>query len=156
MTLRLEQWIGRESLRRTFSAIAEDTGVDEKTVRNTFRDYVNELEAQVRFEANGDVTGIDSAADGAEPESEVDPSAPSSWPQYTDTCFSVDDEEYANSNGIGAWVEVEAAADPSADSGNHPDETPEYYWGNWATGGTVGNTQGSSNGNIGATSTWSC
>lgn len=50
MTTRLVRWIGQQSLKRTFTAIAEETGVDEKTVRNIFRDYINELEKQVRFE----------------------------------------------------------------------------------------------------------
>jgi transposase len=50
MTERLVRWIGQQSLRRTFAALSEDTGVDEKTIRNIFRDYVNELEAKVRFE----------------------------------------------------------------------------------------------------------
>lgn len=31
------QYIERESLRRTFSSVAEDVGVDEKTVRNIFK-----------------------------------------------------------------------------------------------------------------------
>ncbi|SBP89986.1 hypothetical protein THIARS_90136 [Thiomonas delicata] len=50
MTDRLVVWIGQQSLRRTFASIAEDIGLDEKTVRNIFRDYVNELEKTVRFE----------------------------------------------------------------------------------------------------------
>ena len=50
MTERLCQWIGQQSLKRTFASIADDTGLDEKTIRNIFRDYVNELEAQFRFE----------------------------------------------------------------------------------------------------------
>lgn len=50
MTDRLVKWIGQQSLRRTFASIADDTGLDEKTIRNIFRDYVNELEAQFRFE----------------------------------------------------------------------------------------------------------
>lgn len=50
MTDRLVRWIGRQSLKRTFASIADDTGLDEKTVRNIFRDYVNELEAEFRFE----------------------------------------------------------------------------------------------------------
>ena len=37
-------------MKRTFASVAEDTGLDEKTIRNIFRDYVNELEAQFRFE----------------------------------------------------------------------------------------------------------
>jgi hypothetical protein len=50
MTERLCQWIGQQSLKRTFASIAADTGLDEKTIRNIFRHYVNELEAQFRFE----------------------------------------------------------------------------------------------------------
>ncbi|MBW4048486.1 MAG: ISL3 family transposase [Proteobacteria bacterium] len=50
MTERLVGWIGQQSLRRTFTSIAEDIGLDEKTVRNIFRDHVNELEKTVRFE----------------------------------------------------------------------------------------------------------
>lgn len=38
MTCRLIQYIERESLRRTFSAVAEAVGVDEKTVRNVVHD----------------------------------------------------------------------------------------------------------------------
>jgi transposase len=51
MTERLAQWIGLQSMKRTFASVAEDTGLDEKTIRNIFRDYINELEAQFRFEA---------------------------------------------------------------------------------------------------------
>ena len=50
MTDRLVKWIGQQSLKRTFASIADDTGLDEKTVRNIFRDYINELEAEFRFE----------------------------------------------------------------------------------------------------------
>lgn len=50
MTERLVQWIGRCSLKRTFASLAEEAGLDEKTIRNIFRDHVNELEATVRFE----------------------------------------------------------------------------------------------------------
>ena len=51
MTLRLVNWIGQQSLHRTFSSLAEETGVVEGTIRNIFRNHVNELEAQFRFEA---------------------------------------------------------------------------------------------------------
>jgi transposase len=44
MTHRLIQYIERESLRRTFSGVAEDVGVDEKTIRNIFNDYCERLE----------------------------------------------------------------------------------------------------------------
>jgi transposase len=50
MTDRLVKWIGQQSLRRTFASIAGDTGLDEKTIRNIFRDHINELEAKFRFE----------------------------------------------------------------------------------------------------------
>jgi transposase len=50
MTDRLVTWIGRQSLSRTFTSLADETGLDEKTIRNIFRDYVNELERTVRFE----------------------------------------------------------------------------------------------------------
>lgn len=50
MTARLVGWIEHESLRRTFAGIAEEAGVDEKTVRNIFRAHVRHLEATVRIE----------------------------------------------------------------------------------------------------------
>ena len=50
MTDRLTKWIGQQSLKRTFASIAEEVGIDEKTVRNIFRDYIKDLEAQFRFE----------------------------------------------------------------------------------------------------------
>jgi transposase len=50
MTDRLVRWSGQQSLKRTFSALADDVGVTEGTIRNIFRDYVTDLEAQVRFE----------------------------------------------------------------------------------------------------------
>lgn len=50
MTNRLIQYIEQESLRRTFSGVAEDVGVDEKTVRNIFNDYCERLETTLNFE----------------------------------------------------------------------------------------------------------
>jgi transposase len=50
MTERLVKWIGQQSLKRTFTSLAEETGVVEGTIRNIFRDYINELERTVRFE----------------------------------------------------------------------------------------------------------
>jgi transposase len=50
MTDRLVKWIGERSLKRTFASLAEETGVVEGTIRNIFRDYVNELEKTIRFE----------------------------------------------------------------------------------------------------------
>lgn len=45
-TRRLVEWIERESLRRTFVSVAEESGVHEKTVRNIFTDYVGRLDAE--------------------------------------------------------------------------------------------------------------
>lgn len=49
VTIRLIDWIQQASLEKTFTSVAEDVGVDEKTVRNIFHDYVSELEAQTEF-----------------------------------------------------------------------------------------------------------
>ena len=49
-TKRLVEFIEKQSLKRTFVSISEDIGLDEKTIRNVFRDYVNRLEKTVRFE----------------------------------------------------------------------------------------------------------
>src|SRR5699024_6501884 len=42
-------WIQEASLDKTFTSVAEEIGVDEKTVRNIFIDYVAELEEQTDF-----------------------------------------------------------------------------------------------------------
>ena len=49
VTNRLIDWIQEASLEKTFTSVAEEIGVDEKTVRNIFNDYVVELEAQTDF-----------------------------------------------------------------------------------------------------------
>lgn len=49
VTKRLIDWIQEASLEKTFTSIAEEIGIDEKTVRNIFNDYVTELEAQTDF-----------------------------------------------------------------------------------------------------------
>lgn len=49
VTNRLINWIQEESLEKTFTSVADDIGVDEKTVRNIFNDYVTELEDQTEF-----------------------------------------------------------------------------------------------------------
>jgi transposase len=46
MTARLVGWIKRESIRRTFASIAAEAGVDEKTVRNLFHEYTDEMAKQ--------------------------------------------------------------------------------------------------------------
>lgn len=58
MTARLAHWIGKQSLKRTFLTLAEETGIDEKTVRNIFADFVIELEKQYQFETPK-IMGID-------------------------------------------------------------------------------------------------
>jgi len=50
MTTRLVNWIGRQCIKRTFASVAEETGVVEGTIRNIFRDYINDLEQAIRFE----------------------------------------------------------------------------------------------------------
>jgi transposase len=50
MTARLVQWVGKQAIKRTFASIADEVGIDEKSVRSIFRDYVNELEKTIRFE----------------------------------------------------------------------------------------------------------
>lgn len=49
VTNRLKDWIQEASLGKTFTSVADDIGVDEKTVRNIFNDYVAELEIQTDF-----------------------------------------------------------------------------------------------------------
>jgi transposase len=46
MTRRLAAYIAERSLVRTFTQVAEDVGVNEKTVRNVFREHVAALEAE--------------------------------------------------------------------------------------------------------------
>lgn len=43
MTRRLLAYIRRRSLERTFTEVASDVGLDERTIRNIFNDYVDEL-----------------------------------------------------------------------------------------------------------------
>jgi transposase len=50
MTSRLVEWVGKQSVKRPFSHIAEEIGINEMTVKNVFNDYINELEKTVRFE----------------------------------------------------------------------------------------------------------
>lgn len=49
VTNRLINWIQEANLDKTFTSVAEEIGIDEKTVRNIFNDYVAELEAQTNF-----------------------------------------------------------------------------------------------------------
>lgn len=50
MTSRLMAWIGKQAVKRTFASLAEEIGIDEKSVRSVFRDYINELEKTIPFE----------------------------------------------------------------------------------------------------------
>lgn len=46
MTERLAKWVGRQGLEYTYAEIAKQVGIDEKTVRNVFDEYVAELEKE--------------------------------------------------------------------------------------------------------------
>lgn len=48
-TKRLIEYIEKQSLKRTFVSVADDVGLDEKTVRNIFTDYVLRLEKEFKF-----------------------------------------------------------------------------------------------------------
>lgn len=54
MTSRLIRHIEQDSLKRTFTSVAREVGVDEKTVRNLFNAYVERLDKTVRFETPED------------------------------------------------------------------------------------------------------
>lgn len=49
-TKRLLAYIEKQSLKRTFVSISQEVGMDEKTIRNIFRVYVNHLGETIRFE----------------------------------------------------------------------------------------------------------
>lgn len=50
MTNRLLEWAGKQSVRRTFTSIADEVGISEASVRTLFKDYVAKLESQIKFE----------------------------------------------------------------------------------------------------------
>ena len=50
MTKRLVKAIEEQSMSKTFVEVAENVGVDEKTVRNVFKDYVSFKEREYQFE----------------------------------------------------------------------------------------------------------
>ncbi len=50
MTRRLVRHIEEMSVRKTFTAVADEVGVDEKTVRNLFKSYVERLDRTVVFQ----------------------------------------------------------------------------------------------------------
>jgi len=49
-TARLLAYIGKESMKRTFVSVADDTGIHERTVRRLFASEVARLETEVKFE----------------------------------------------------------------------------------------------------------
>ena len=58
MTVRLREYIERESLEKTFTAVAHDVGIVEGTVRQVFNAYIGELEA-ARTVTTPEQLGID-------------------------------------------------------------------------------------------------
>ena len=50
MTIRLAAWIGQQSLKRTFSSVADEVGVTEGAIRHVFRSHVEALSQQIKFE----------------------------------------------------------------------------------------------------------
>jgi transposase len=50
MTARLVDWVGKQAVKRPFAHLADEVGLAENTVKNVFRDYINDLERTVRFE----------------------------------------------------------------------------------------------------------
>lgn len=58
MTRRLANWVGEQSIGRTFVSVAGEVGLDEKTVRNLFNEYIDRLEAEMVFETP-EYMGID-------------------------------------------------------------------------------------------------
>ena len=58
MTERLRQYLMRQALKRTFAALADEVGVDEKTVRSVFQEVVQERD-RARRVVTPEVLGID-------------------------------------------------------------------------------------------------
>lgn len=50
MTIRLVDWVGKQAIKRPFAHLADEVGLAENTVKNVFRDHINDLERTVRFE----------------------------------------------------------------------------------------------------------
>lgn len=50
MTRRLVHFIEEQAVRKTFTAVADEVGVDEKTVRNLFKVYIQQLDEETVFE----------------------------------------------------------------------------------------------------------
>ncbi len=58
MTVRLKLWLEKNSLRRPFTHLAEETGVGNSTIRMVFDDYADRLRENLKFETP-EVLGID-------------------------------------------------------------------------------------------------
>ncbi|MPQ75813.1 ISL3 family transposase [Hydrogenovibrio sp. JE_KL2] len=58
MTTRLKEYIQKRSMSDTFAVVARETGLDEKTIRHVFDDYVAEKSKEMPFETPR-VLGID-------------------------------------------------------------------------------------------------
>ncbi|WP_284696079.1 transposase family protein, partial [Escherichia coli] len=52
------KYIEQESLKKTFALLSRETGIDEKTIKNIFNDYVDRLGTEIRFETP-EFLGID-------------------------------------------------------------------------------------------------
>lgn len=50
MTRRLAEWVGEQSIVRTFTDVATEVGLTNVTVRNVFDAYVERLDRTVKFE----------------------------------------------------------------------------------------------------------
>ncbi len=57
-TRRMVTYVEQRCLRDTFAALSRDVGVDERTVRHIFDDYVARMQAEVKFETP-EIMGID-------------------------------------------------------------------------------------------------
>lgn len=55
---RFVKYIEQECMTKTFALLARETGIDEKTIKNIFEDYVGRLEKEVKFETP-EFLGID-------------------------------------------------------------------------------------------------
>lgn len=51
VTTRLEQYINKRCFKYSFLSIAQEIGLDEKTVRNIFHDHIIKIESDIKFEA---------------------------------------------------------------------------------------------------------
>ncbi|HEX8087401.1 MAG TPA: ISL3 family transposase [Blastocatellia bacterium] len=57
-TRRLIEFIRRQAIKRPFLSVSEDVGLDEKTIRNIFADYIEEMDHKVHWD-NSEWIGLD-------------------------------------------------------------------------------------------------